>query len=196
MGRTLQALDSGLDERVANAVRSELGARMAGMEGRIVQKILARSGVAEGCSQPSPEPGPEGQTRSQSAQLANRQGLSSRSCDDAAGDRAARADHGRVKVAPKMHVLAAADLPATGTLKHSFLRRFARTEGGPTARGLSQTEEDYVGKMAAPNLMTRLLENVFGICEPDPKVGKEGSKVIHPQSNFHTGMFPTYQMVI
>jgi hypothetical protein len=33
----------------------------------------------------------------------------------------------------------------------------------------------------------RVLERVFGICEADPKQGREASNVIHPQSPFATG---------
>jgi hypothetical protein len=32
-----------------------------------------------------------------------------------------------------------------------------------------------------------VLERVFGICEADPKEGREASNVIHPQSPFATG---------
>jgi hypothetical protein len=32
-----------------------------------------------------------------------------------------------------------------------------------------------------------LLERVFGICDADPKQGREASNVIHPQSPFATG---------
>jgi hypothetical protein len=35
-----------------------------------------------------------------------------------------------------------------------------------------------------------VLEQVFGICDADPKQGREASSVIHPQSPFATGSLP------
>ena len=183
MGRTLQSLDSGLDERVANVVRSELGARMAGMEERIAQKILERIDRRTGRDKPSPE----GHTRSQGACSAepDSAGRYSSRARDTSGDQDLSADHGQAPAPPKGSVSYAFGRPATGTLKHSFLRRFARTDGAKSNRESPKGKEIYAD--TPPGLMARLLEKVFGICEPDPKVGKEGSKVIHPQSNFHTG---------
>ncbi len=183
MGRTLKSLDSGLDCRVASAVKSELGARMAGMEERIMQKILMHSSCK----------GRDGKMSSESrvsVEPADCHSRGSRSCNDTSGCRDTEAEHGSVAVPPKMRVLKEnPSHPATGILKHSFLRRFARTdlEGRLTAQGFAQSEETYASQ--PPSLMARLLEKVFGICKPDPKEGKEGSKVIHPQSNFHTGRF-------
>ena len=182
MGRTLQSLDSGLDERLASAVRSELGAQMAGMEERIAQRMLARTDRGSACVKPSPE----GQTR--------RQGVSARTAEpagcsrarDTSGEQVVSADHDHAPVPPKTSALYASGRPATDTLKHSFIRRFARANDRQNARESPMDNETYADK--PPGLMARLLENVFGICEPDPKVGKEGSKVIHPQSNFHTGV--------
>ncbi len=179
IGRSLKSLDSGLDARIAKAVRFEIGERMAGMEERIAQKILMRSSLPVSSEGGRGKPSPESQSSGQSAEPAER---SARTCDKAAGNCGAKADHGRATIPPRMRVLR--ELPSTGALKHSFLRRFARTEGRLTD---SQKEETCAGK---PGLVARLLENIFGICEPDPKVGKEGSKVIHPQSNFHTGVLP------
>jgi hypothetical protein len=181
MAMALQSLDSELDVRIANAFRSELGKRMAGIEERIAQRIFSREGGR--CQQ-----SPECQTRSQSAELSDRYSL--RSCDTSGDrDRDVSAENGHGTGQPRMRALNSPQNSTTGTLKHSFLRRFARTDEGKTASGSTQNQAEETNAGRAPGLMTRLLENVFGICEPDPKVGKEGSKVIHPQSNFHTG-FP------
>ncbi len=66
-------------------------------------------------------------------------------------------------------------------MKHSFLVQFLNTE---------ETEAKAASKAAqrVRSVWARGLESVFGITAPDPKLGKEGSRVIHPQSAFATGM--------
>lgn len=180
MSRAIQTLDSELEARVVRAVRSELGAQVAGMEERLARKALMGVGCGRGESSGAPKP----ERRSAESASAGRFSSNSR---DTSGDLDVSADRGHTSAPPMMH---ASDAPArptsTGALKHSFLRRFARTESRSTARKSSPGGETYKGK--APGLAARLLETVFGICEPDPKLGKEGSKVIHPQSHFYTGL--------
>ncbi len=73
-----------------------------------------------------------------------------------------------------------AALARTSTLKHSFLRRFVRPGEQEARRPKGPTRQ-------VQRMWDRLLDSVFGICEADPKVGKEGSRAIHPQSHFVTG---------
>jgi hypothetical protein len=65
-------------------------------------------------------------------------------------------------------------------VKHSFLAQFLHEE---------ETEAKAASKVAkrVRGVWARGLESVFGITAPDPKLGKEGSRVIHPQSAFATG---------
>ena len=70
----------------------------------------------------------------------------------------------------------------TRKVKHSFLVQFLQDEESEAAKAASGAVRRLRSQWA------RGLEAVFGICEPDPKQGKEGSRVIHPQSNFATGM--------
>ena len=177
MSRTLRSLDSDLEARVAGAVRAELGARMAGMEERIAQRFQMSVCCGQcvcGGGVPKQNAGSEPIDRGHSW------------LGDTSSDRDESADRSRAAAAgapPKVRTLDARKHPTTGKLRHSFLRRFARTEADSTA---SNGGGSYAGK--APGWVSRLLETVFGICESDPKVGKEGSKVIHPQSHFHTGL--------
>ena len=69
----------------------------------------------------------------------------------------------------------------TRKVKHSFLVQFMQDEESEAVKAASNTALQLQSQWA------RGLEAVFGICEPDPKQGKEGSRVIHPQSNFATG---------
>jgi hypothetical protein len=73
-------------------------------------------------------------------------------------------------------------LADTRKLKHSFLKRFIHDDE-PAER----TERASSSWRPSTGLVARLLEGVFGICEADPRMGKEGSRVIHPQSHFATG---------
>ncbi len=70
----------------------------------------------------------------------------------------------------------------SSNMKRSFLTRF-----------LEEEEEDAAPKDAAERIKDarfEFLERIFGICEADPKKGREASKVIHPQSPFATGPPP------
>jgi hypothetical protein len=75
---------------------------------------------------------------------------------------------------------AVTDLPTkTKGLKRSFLARFLEDEDELPA----QKAKDEVEK----GLHHRILEQVFGICDADPKQGRDASRLIHPQSAFATG---------
>jgi hypothetical protein len=65
-------------------------------------------------------------------------------------------------------------------VKHSFLVQFLHDE---------ESEAKAASKVAKHVRSTWAwgLDAVFGITPPDPKMGKEGSRVIHPQSAFATG---------
>ncbi len=64
-------------------------------------------------------------------------------------------------------------------MKRSFLSRF-----------LEEEEEEPVPKDRVDrikNARFQFMERIFGICDADPKKGREASNVIHPQSPFATG---------
>jgi hypothetical protein len=65
------------------------------------------------------------------------------------------------------------------SVKRSFLARFLEDEDELPA----QKARDDVEK----GLYNRFLEQVFGICDADPKQGRDASSLIHPQSAFATG---------
>ena len=66
-------------------------------------------------------------------------------------------------------------------VKHSFLMQFLHEEEAEASKAQSGAARQLLG------LRARVLDAVFGIAAPDPKLGKEGSRVIHPQSAFATG---------
>ena len=66
------------------------------------------------------------------------------------------------------------------TMKRSFLSRF-----------LEEDEDEPAPKDGAERLLEarfRVLQEFFGICDADPKLGREASSLVHPQSPFATGM--------
>ncbi len=68
------------------------------------------------------------------------------------------------------------------SMKRSFLSRFLENE-----------EDDHAPKDTAERIKEarfHFLERIFGICDADPKKGREASNVIHPQSPFATGPQP------
>jgi hypothetical protein len=67
-------------------------------------------------------------------------------------------------------------------MKRSFLSRFLEDE-----------EDEPAPKDTAERIKEarfHFMERVFGICDADPKKGREASSVIHPQSPFATGPQP------
>ena len=68
-------------------------------------------------------------------------------------------------------------------VKHSFLVQFLQDE---------EAEASHAAPAAvgAVGPWGRALDAVFGIAAADPKLGKEGSRVVHPQSPFATGLRP------
>jgi hypothetical protein len=165
----LHYLDSALDGRLARALGSELGPQLSAVEQRLADRLDPANCKGErspaGCTptRSSREPLGRGHLPSQSPRAAPR------SPDNAPG-------LGSRGAAPTSAAQARAT--ATSTLKHSFLRRFVHSEEA----GRNKEPEHRLKR-----LRDRLLESVFGICEADPKVGKEGSRAIHPQSHFVTG---------
>jgi hypothetical protein len=172
----LQYLDSTLDGRLASALSSELlspiSADMADMEKRLADRLDPAKREEDGS-----EHSKEGCTPTQAsseipARLPVPRAAPSRP-DSAAGP-------SQQRVAPVPAARDLVRLADTRTLKHSFLRRFVslgeegRRDQDPPPRQLHR-------------LRDRLLESGFGICEADPRVGKEGSRAIHPQSHFVTG---------
>ena len=73
----------------------------------------------------------------------------------------------------------AAKFKEATSLKRSFLARFL------------EDDDDHPAAKDKPNKIrgarSKFLESVFGICDADPKQGREASSVIHPQSPFATG---------
>ncbi len=68
------------------------------------------------------------------------------------------------------------------TMKRSFLSRF-----------LEEEDDEPAPKDGAERLLVarfKVLQHFFGICDADPKLGREASSLIHPQSPFATGMRP------
>jgi hypothetical protein len=174
----LQHLDSSLDVRLACAVSSELRpllADMADFEERLADRLdpakrkADKSEHGQECCKPtqksSESPGKPPSPHSAPAPPPPP--------DSPTGPAELRA--ARSSTAPPH-----ARLAHTRTLKHSFLRRFV---------GLGEEEgrRDEDPPRRLRRLRARLLEGVFGICEADPKTGKEGSAAIHPQSHFVTG---------
>jgi hypothetical protein len=171
-------LDYVLDGRLARALCSELSPQLAAMEERLADRLIPtdfkddseHSGVSRKPIQINREFSGRGRLQTQSSRAAPR------SPDIATGLAPQSA-------APVSSVAQArAMLTRTSTLKHSFLRRFVNEE---LDRHKKDPEKDPVHKIR--RLKDRLLESVFGICEADPKEGKEGSRTIHPQSHFATG---------
>jgi hypothetical protein len=79
-------------------------------------------------------------------------------------------------------VTASAKAKSVKGLKRSFLARFLEDDDDHPAA------KDKPDKGKGKSARSRLLESVFGICDADPKQGREASSVIHPQSPFATGL--------
>ncbi len=169
-------LDYILDGRLARALCSELGPQLAAMEERLGDRLFStdfkdndneRSGVSRKPIQIHREIIGRGFLQTQSSCA------TPRSPDSATGV-VPQSD------APVSSVVRARTmLTRTSTLKHSFLRRFVHPEEA------GRHKKDPARKLR--RLKDRVLDSVFGICKPDFKLGKEGSRVIHPQSPFATG---------
>ncbi len=75
---------------------------------------------------------------------------------------------------------------ASRSIKRSFMARFLEDDDddpGPD----SSTKHRWRRVGGQGKRRRGVLERVFGICEADPKEGREASSVIHPQSPFATG---------
>jgi hypothetical protein len=70
------------------------------------------------------------------------------------------------------------------SLKRSFLARFLEDDDADDDHPAAKDKPD---KGKGKSARSRLLESVFGICDADPKQGREASSVIHPHSPFATG---------
>ncbi len=170
MSAKLQHLAATLDRRLSCVlISSDLRAQLAAMEHRLADRLDAAK-EANGSSErrqvnTAPSCGPPSEI------------ASSRSQGSAEGSSPEKPHGAPTRPGPQ---------PAgTYTLKHSFLRRFARSDEERAAAAGRSPSGSHQNRLMG--MKDRVLESVFGICEPDPKVGKEGSRVIHPQSHFVTG---------
>jgi hypothetical protein len=172
MSTKLQQLASTLERRLSSAlVGSELSSQLAAMEQRLAHRIdQAKGATAASASSERRQANPAPADPPPSS-LASPRSQGSATDHKADERRGAPARHGHPQ------------LTGVYTLRHSFLRRFVGSDEEEPAAARSVSH--YRHRMAG--LTDRLLESVFGICEADPKVGKEGSRVIHPQSHFVTG---------
>ncbi len=73
----------------------------------------------------------------------------------------------------------AAKFKEAKSLKRSFLARFLEEDDDHPAA------KDKPDKIRGAR--SKFLESFFGICDADPKQGREASSVIHPNSPFATG---------
>jgi hypothetical protein len=180
MSTTLQHLDSALDGRLARALASALRPQSAEGEQPLADSLApAKSKPDGGCNEPEHshggwEPAHAGQ---EIQEIAGRlQSPSATPGPRSAISAMSKTRHCGAPV-PATQARSRAGLAKTQTMKHSFLRRLNRLgeeEQQQSARRLRRASD-------------RALESVFGICEADPRMGKEGSRAIHPQSHFVTG---------
>jgi hypothetical protein len=74
---------------------------------------------------------------------------------------------------------------AARSLKRSFMARFLEDDDEADRSG---EKRSFLWRRGDERKRQKgVVERVFGICKADPKQGREGSSVIHPQSPFATG---------